>query len=75
MKKIIQGFALIFCCLALSIVLQSCEQEGPAEKAGEKVDSVMEQTKEKMEEAGDKMQETVEEGGEELEKMGEKMQE
>tara|TARA_Y100001933_G_C18815567_1_gene486942 strand:+ start:90 stop:317 length:228 start_codon:yes stop_codon:yes gene_type:complete len=74
MKKLFRNFALILCSLGLAMVLQSCEEQGPAEKAGEKVDSAIEQTQEKLEEAGEKMEEAVEEGGEKIEEAGEKMQ-
>ena len=67
MKKTVKYLNLLICCFALAMVLQSCEEQGPAEKAGEKVDSVMEQAKDKMAEAGDKIKETAEEVSEELE--------
>jgi len=45
-----------------------CEREGPAERAGEKIDETMEKAQEKTEEA-------VEEAGEALEKAGEEVKE
>jgi ElaB/YqjD/DUF883 family membrane-anchored ribosome-binding protein len=39
----------------------SCEQEGPAEKAGKKIDETMEKAGDKMEEAGEAVQEKTEE--------------
>jgi hyperosmotically inducible periplasmic protein len=57
----------------LGIGTLGCEQKGPAEKAGEKVDEAAEQAGEKMEEAGEKAGELMEEGGEKLEETGEKM--
>jgi len=75
MKKLFKNIALIICVLGLSLVFQACEQEGPAEKTGEKMDNMMEDTQKSLEEAGDKMGDMVEQGGEKLEEAGEKMQE
>ncbi|MFZ7110658.1 MAG: hypothetical protein ACOWYE_03160 [Desulfatiglandales bacterium] len=46
-------FALFIAALSIS----GCEKEGPAEKAGEKIDETIEEAGEKMEEAGDKIKE------------------
>jgi hypothetical protein len=62
MKKTVKYLALLVCCFSLMLTLQSCEEQGPAEKAGEKVDTMMEKAQENLEEAGDKMKEAVEEG-------------
>jgi outer membrane lipoprotein-sorting protein len=51
-KKMI---VLISLLAFLGIGALGCEQKGPAEKAGEKVDEAAEQAGEKMEEAGEKM--------------------
>ncbi len=75
MKKTVKYLTLLICSLALAVVLQSCEDQGSAEKAGEKVDSVIEKTQESLEETGDKMNEVIEKGGEELEETGKKLQE
>ncbi len=37
----------------LAAFAQGCEQEGPAEKAGEKVDEAVEETGDKIEETGE----------------------
>ena len=44
--------------LALT-VLAGCEQKGPAEKAGEKVDKAVDQAGKSMEKAGDKIQDAA----------------
>ena len=44
----------------LAISLGACEQQGPAERAGEKVDEAVEEAGESMEKAGDKMKEATE---------------
>ncbi len=56
----------------LGIGTLGCEQEGPAERAGKKVDEAVEKAQEKMEEAGDKAGELMEEGEEKLKESGEK---
>ena len=75
MRKLLKSFTLLLCSLGLAMVLQSCEDQGPAEKTGAKVDSMLEKTQEKLQEAGDKVSEVVEKGGEEIEKAGKKLQE
>ena len=50
----------------LSIGVLSCEKEGPAEKAGEKIDQTVEEAGDKMEEAGEAVKETAEEAKEEV---------
>jgi outer membrane lipoprotein-sorting protein len=74
MKKTVKKFFQLLCCLSLVLIFSSCEQEGPAEKAGENIDEAMETSREKLEEAGEKIEETVEKGGEKIEEAGEKMQ-
>ncbi|MGM0682520.1 MAG: hypothetical protein ACQES8_09950 [Thermodesulfobacteriota bacterium] len=61
-KKIVS----IFCGLTLMACLSACEQEGPAEKAGEKVDQTIEEGQEMMEETAEEAGEKVEEAGEEM---------
>ena len=43
-----------------------CEREGPAERAGEKIDETMEQAQERTEEAVEEAGEALEEAGEEV---------
>lgn len=64
----------VFCGIALVVSLSACEKEGPAEKAGKKVDESMEKSQQMMEDAGEKTEEMVEEAGEKVEEAGEKMQ-
>ncbi len=51
-KKIVS----IFCVLLFAFCLAACEQEGPAERAGEEMDEAVEETAEGIEEAGDEME-------------------
>ena len=54
------GLALI---LVAAIFSYGCEEKGPAEEAGEKIDHAYSEAKEKAEEAG----ETIEKAGEKIE--------
>ncbi|MBB3143180.1 hypothetical protein [Halomonas organivorans] len=47
--------------------LAACEEEGPAEKAGENVDQAMDEAGENIDESMDKAGETVEEMGDSVE--------
>lgn len=54
-------FSILFALLlALSAgMLAGCEQQGPAEEAGENIDEAMEEAGDKMEEAGDEAEDEV----------------
>lgn len=41
-------------------VLSACDQDGPAEEAGENIDNAMERTGEQMEETGERIEEKAE---------------
>jgi hypothetical protein len=56
--------ALLLGCLSFAVV--SCEREGPAEKAGKKIDQTVEKTGDKIEEAGEAIKEKAEEAKEEV---------
>lgn len=43
----------------MAFVLTGCDQDGPAEQAGEKIDNAVEKAGDKIEEAGDKVQDSV----------------
>lgn len=52
----------IFAALALStfvFALTGCEQKGPAERAGEKIDNAAQKAGEQVEKAGDKIQDAA----------------
>ena len=49
----------IFFIALLTLGLIACEQEGPAERAGEKIDSAVKKAGEKIEQAGEKTQEAA----------------
>jgi predicted small lipoprotein YifL len=44
---------------ALLVTLAGCEQKGPAERAGEKVDNAIEKVGEKVEATGDQIQDAT----------------
>ncbi len=51
---------LMLACFAGSLFfVVGCEQEGPAERAGERVDESMEKAGEKMEQAGENIQDSA----------------
>lgn len=69
-------FSVALCAGILAIALGGCEQEGPVEKAGEKVDEALEGgTKGPMEKAGEAVDKAAEKTGEAVEEAGEKMHE
>ena len=53
--------------IVLLFAMAGCEQEGPAEKAGENIDESIESMQESASEAGEKMGEELEKAGDELE--------
>ncbi len=44
---------------AILVTLSACEQQGPAEKAGEKIDNAMEKAREQVEKAGDSIRQAT----------------
>jgi hypothetical protein len=59
MLSINQKMMLMFCFTGILCLGVGCEQEGPAERAGEKTDEAMEKAGENIQEAGDKIQDTA----------------
>lgn len=70
-KMIVMGLLMA----SVNFTLVGCGNDGPAERAGEKVDQAIENSGEKMEEAGEKANEAIEESGDKLEETGENMKE
>ena len=66
MKKTTIGFFTIVMC-TLVLMLTSCQQEGPAEKAGEKADQTIEEAGKKIEKTGDTINKKVENAAASLE--------
>jgi len=59
MKKTTSLFYAV-CLTALVFLIASCEQDGPVEKAGEKVDQTLEEAGKKIEKVGDAISKQVE---------------
>jgi hypothetical protein len=57
-------FKIAALAMALAFTLAACEQQGPAEEAGEKVDTAVEETQEAVGEVTESVTETVEEASE-----------
>ena len=74
MKKTIQKILVVFVSFFALTIFTACEDEGPAEKVGEKIDNAVEETQENLEEAGDEIEETAEETGDKLEEAGDNLQ-
>jgi hypothetical protein len=67
----ILGKLLMVLCLGMALsLLAACEKEGPAERAGKKLDQMMEETRESMEEAGEDVEKEYEEMKESEEEKG-----
>ena len=58
-KRIGAQIGTVLAISALLVALSGCEQKGPAEKAGEKMDNAAEQAGEQMEKAGDAVKDTA----------------
>jgi hypothetical protein len=69
LKKYLTRLMLIT-SLSLSLITIGCDSQGPAEKAGEKIDNTVEATKDAMDEVADKAT-----GEGPAEKLGEKLDE
>lgn len=65
--KRIKEIILLLCCALLLVSFVGCDQKGPAEKAGEKIDTMTEKV-------GDKVQNSMDTAGEKIEETGEKLQ-
>jgi hypothetical protein len=59
MKNKITMSLLMLCFTGMLFVLAGCEQEGPAERAGENIDEGMERAGESIERAGENVQDTA----------------
>ena len=60
---------------AFAVGISGCEDEGPAEEAGETVDEAFEETGDTMEEAAESAEDAAEEAGDELEEAADRVEE
>ena len=66
MNKLL-GFALLGCVIATA----ACEQEGPAERAGERVDQAVDDLRDGAQDVGDEIKDTADEVGDKLDQADE----
>ncbi len=59
MKKFVQYLIIASMISVLIVALSGCTKEGPAEKAGKKIDKAMEKAGEQIEKAGKEVQDAA----------------
>lgn len=59
---------LAFCLMSMLAIVTGCQDEGPAEKAGKKVDQMIEKSGDMAKDLGNKVEEGVEDAKESMEK-------
>jgi hypothetical protein len=59
MKKFGQSIITALMVIVLMVGISGCTKEGPAEKAGKKIDKTVEKAGDQIEKAGDKVRDTV----------------
>jgi len=74
MTNLIRKFAVVLAALFLSFALSACEEEGPAEQAGEAVDDAAEQTSEAVDDAMEKTGEAMDDAAEKMEDAAEEVE-
>jgi len=57
--KVIFTLTILMVSVAMTLMLTACEKKGPAEKAGEKVDQAVEETKEDIQQTKEKLEDAV----------------
>jgi len=57
--KAIFTLTLLMLSVTMTLMLTACEKKGPAEKAGEKVDQAVEETKEDLQQTKEKLEDAV----------------
>ena len=59
MKWLLRLMVFLLSASLMIPILSGCEQQGPAEEAGEKIDEAVEETGDAIEEAGDAVQDSL----------------
>lgn len=59
MKRFAKSFITAFLMVVLMAGVSGCKKEGPAEKAGKKIDKAMEKVGDQLEKAGEKVKDAV----------------
>ena len=62
--KTLKKIMILLCSMSVLTLFSACEEQGPAERAGEQIDESVEQTRESLEEAGEEMEDAGKEMGE-----------
>jgi len=57
--SILKKLILVFFSCMIIVSFAACKKQGPAERAGEKIDKTIEKAGDKIEEAGDKIKEST----------------
>ena len=66
--SILKNIILVFFSCMIIVFFTACKKEGPAERAGKKIDETVEK-------AGEKIKESAEKAGDKIEEAGEKVKE
>jgi hypothetical protein len=66
--SILRKVFLVFCSCMIIVSFTACKKEGPAERAGKKIDETVEK-------AGKTIEESAEKAGDKIEEAGEKVKE
>jgi len=66
--SILKNIILVFFSCMIIVSFTACKKEGPAERAGKKIDETVEK-------AGDKIKKSAEKAGDKIEEAGDKMKE
>ncbi|MCK9197070.1 MAG: hypothetical protein M0P16_08820 [Syntrophales bacterium] len=59
MKKFVHSIVTALMVIVLMVGISGCTKEGPAEKAGKKIDKTVEKAGDQIEKAGDNVRDTV----------------
>ena len=64
--SILKNIILVFFISMIIVSFTACKKEGPAERAGKKIDETVEKTGEKIKESTEKVGDKIEEAGEKV---------
>ncbi|MCK9391113.1 MAG: hypothetical protein M0Q01_06055 [Syntrophales bacterium] len=59
MKKFVHSIVTALMVIVLMVGISGCTKEGPAEKAGKKIDKTVEKAGDQIEKAGDNVRDTI----------------
>lgn len=72
--KNLKKFLLLLGMIVFLTTAVGCEEQGPMEKAGEKIDETIEKAGENIEEGGEEIQQAAEDAQEQIEEAGDNLQ-